>query len=142
LDVPVSKIDKVPPTLVLRGGERDVQERPPLRPLRFANQTHLRFLRQTIAFARVTRNARANHVFPSRRSAAVARHYVIEIQIVTVESLAAILAHVLVPLENIVAGKLHVPFRDRFEKEEPGLGGRRAPSPNLFAPRLVERRRS
>src|SRR6266446_9957022 len=118
LDVPVSKIDKVPPTLVLRGGERDMQEWPPLRPLRFANETHLRFLRQTIAFARVTRNARANHVFPSRRSAAVARHYVIEIQIVTIEGIAAILAHVLVALENVVAGKFHFLFRQPIEKEQ------------------------
>src|SRR5260370_16319261 len=103
-------MEKVPPTLVLRRGERDVQEGPPLRPLRFANETHLRFLRQTIAFARVTRNARANHVFPSRRSAAVARHYVIEIQIVTIEGLAAILAHVLVALENVVAGGIFFLF--------------------------------
>src|SRR5438876_8710257 len=101
---------------MLRRGERDVQERPPLRPLRFANQTHLRFLRQTIAFARVTRNARANHVFPSRRSAAVARHYVIEIQIVTIEGLAAILTHVLVPLENVVAGKFSLLFLEPIDK--------------------------
>src|SRR5437867_13252743 len=95
--------------------------------LRFANDTHLRFLRQTIAFARVTRNARANHVFPSRRSAAVARHYVIEIQFVTVESLAAILAHVLVPLENVVAGKIHFLFSQPIEKKQQAQTGHAEP---------------
>src|SRR4051812_45836419 len=81
LDVPVSKIDKMSPALVLRRGERDVQERPPLRPLRFSNESHLRFVGKAIAFARVARNARANHVFPRRRSAAIARHHMIQIQI-------------------------------------------------------------
>ena len=108
----------MPPAFVLRRGEGDVQEWPPLRPLRFADQYHLNFLRAAIAFARVTRNARANHVFPRRRSAAIARHHVIEIQIVAIKSHAAVLAGILVALENIVARKLHFLLRKPIEKEE------------------------
>src|SRR5947209_20255674 len=92
------------PALVLWSGERHVQERPPFRTLRFTDQRHLRFLRESIAFARVTRNARANDIFPSRISTAVAWNDVVEIQIVSIESDAAVLARVLVALENIVAG--------------------------------------
>src|ERR1700688_1732155 len=43
LDVPVGEIDKVPPAFMLRRRERNVQERPPFRTLRFANKTHVRF---------------------------------------------------------------------------------------------------
>ena len=35
LDVPVREIDKVPPEIVLRRSKRDLNKRPPLRPLRF-----------------------------------------------------------------------------------------------------------
>jgi len=103
---------------MLRRRESDMQERPPLRSLRFANQRHLRFLRKTVAFARVTRNARANYVFPSRCPTAIPWHYVIEIQIITIKSAAAVLAGVLVPLENVVAGKLHFLFRQPIKKEQ------------------------
>ena len=97
----------MPPAFVLRRGERDVQERSPLRALRFANQRHLRFVRQSIALSGVTRNARANDIFPRRHAAAITRNNVIEIQIIPIERDAAVLAGVLVALENIVAGKLY-----------------------------------
>src|SRR5438477_13142307 len=106
------------PALVLWSGERHVQERPPFRTLRFTDQRHLRFLRESIAFARVTRNARANDIFPSRISTAVAWNDVIEIQIVSIESDAAVLARVLVALENIVAGKFNFLLRQSIEKEQ------------------------
>ena len=55
LDVPVGQIDKVSPALVLLRREGDVHERPPLRTLRFANQRHMRFMRQPISLSRITR---------------------------------------------------------------------------------------
>ncbi len=64
---------------MLRRRKRDVDERAPLRPLRFPNQMHVRFLRKPVAFARITRNARANDIFPCRHPAPVARHYMVEI---------------------------------------------------------------
>src|SRR5438093_12686715 len=102
LDVPVGEIDKVPPAFMLRRRKCDMHERAPLRPLRLANQTHVGFLRQPVAFARVTLDARANYIFPRRRPASIARHDMIEIQFISLENMAAILASVLVALENVV----------------------------------------
>ena len=44
-DVPVSEIDKVFPEIVLRCGKSDLDERTPLGPFRFADQTHVRLAR-------------------------------------------------------------------------------------------------
>ena len=106
------------PDVVLRRGKSDLDKWPPLWPLRFANQAHMRFTREPIALARVTRDARANHVFPCRRSSAVARHYVIEVEFAPIENFAAVLAGVLVALENVVARKLHFLLRETIEKEQ------------------------
>ena len=57
LDVPVSEIDKVLPEVVLRRRESNLDERPPLGPLRFADQAHVRFSRQSIALARIAVDA-------------------------------------------------------------------------------------
>ena len=108
----------MPPAFMLWRRKGDVQERAPLRALWFANETHARFLGQPVAFARVTRNARANHVFPRRRPAAIARHDVIEIQIVAIEKLAAVLTGVLVTLENVVTRELNLLLGQPIEKEQ------------------------
>jgi hypothetical protein len=95
-DVPVREIDEVLPEIVLGRSKRDLNKWPPLRPLRFADQAHVRFTRKPVAFARIARNTRANHVFPSRRPAPVARHDVIQIKVTPIEEFAAVLAGVLV----------------------------------------------
>ena len=95
------------PEVVLRSGKRNLDKRPPFWPLRFANQAHVRFARKSVAFARVARDARAHHVFPSRRSSPIARHDVIQIEFASIENLTAVLAGVLVALEDIVARKLY-----------------------------------
>ena len=118
LDVPVGKIDKVSPAFVLRRRKCDVHKRAPLRALRFANQTHLRFPRQTVALARIARDTGANHVLPDGESASVARHDMIEIQVVPLKNLAAVLAGVLVALENIVPREFHFLFRQPIEEEQ------------------------
>ncbi len=91
------------PEIVLGRSKGDLDKRPPLRPLRFADQGHVCFTRKPVAFARIARDAGANHVFPCGRPAPVARHDVIQIKVAPVENLAAILAGVLVPLEYVVA---------------------------------------
>src|SRR5262249_55815289 len=118
LDVPVSKIDKMSPALVLRRAECYVQERSPLRPLRFANQSHLGFVRTPIAVASVARDARADNIFPGCIAAAIPRQHMIEIQIVAIESLAAVLPRVLVALENVMACKFHFLLWKPIEKQE------------------------
>jgi hypothetical protein len=76
------------------------------------------FLRKPIAFARITWDARADDVLPCRRPSSIARHDVIEIQLVALKNLAAILAGVFVALENIVPREFHFLFRETIEKEQ------------------------
>ncbi len=106
------------PALVLLGGERYLHKRPPFRPFRFADQCHARFVWQTVSFARVAGNTGANHVFPRRGTAFVTRQNVIQVQFAAVENLAAILAGVFVPLENIVPRKFHFLLRQPIEEQE------------------------
>src|SRR5437870_11676441 len=95
-----------------------MHERPPLLPRWLADETHVRFLWKPFAFARVTRDAGANHIFPRRHSAAVPRHDMIEIQVISLKNLAAILAGIFVALESIVARRLHFLCRWTVEKEQ------------------------
>ena len=95
------------PEIVLGRSKRDLHKWPPLRPLRFTDQAHVRFARKPVAFARVARNTRANHVFPSRRPAPVTRHDVIQIKVTAIEEFAAVLAGVLVSLKHVVPCKFH-----------------------------------
>jgi len=67
----------------------------------------VRFSRKAVALACVTGDAGANHVFPSRATAPVTWHHVIEIKIAPIEELAAILASVLVSLEYVVAREFY-----------------------------------
>ena len=108
----------MPPTFVLRRRKRDVHKRAPLWPLWFPNQVHVRFLRKPVAFACVTRDARANDIFPCRHPTSVARDNMIEIQLVSLKNVTAILAGVSIALENVVSGKLHFLFRKTIKKEQ------------------------
>ena len=106
-DVPVCQIDEVLPEIVLGRSKSDLNKWPPLRPLRSADQAHVGFAREPVAFARIARNTRANHVFPSRRPAPVTRHDVIQIELAAIEEVAAVLTGVLVSLKDIVSGEFY-----------------------------------
>ncbi len=118
LDVPVGKIDKVLPEVVLRCGKGNLDKRAPLWPFWFANEAHMRFPREPIALARIAGDARANDVFPTRVPAAISRNHVIKIQIAAIKNMPAILAGALVALEHVVASKLHFLFREPIEKKQ------------------------
>jgi hypothetical protein len=77
----------------------------------------VRFARKPIAFARIARNTRANHIFPSRRPAPVARHDVIQIKITSIEELATVLAGVLISLKYVVSGEFYFLFRKPIERK-------------------------
>ena len=117
-NVPVREIDEVLPEIMLRRGKSDVDEGTPFWPLRLADQAHVRFTRQPVAFARVAGNARANHVLPCSRPSAIARHDVIEIELAAVKNLAAVLAGVLVALKHVVPGKFHFLLWKPIENQE------------------------
>src|SRR5206468_9488294 len=112
------EIDKVPPAFMLWSRKRDLHKRTPLWPFRPSNQAHVRFLRKPISFTCITRDARANHIFPCRRPSPVTRHHMIEIELVTLKNPTAILASVLVALKNVVPRKLHFLLRETIEKEQ------------------------
>ena len=118
LDVPVRKINEVLPEIVLGRSKGDLDKRPPLWPLRFSDQAHMRFTRKPVAFPCIARDAGANHVFPSRRSAPVARHYVIQIQVTPLEEFAAVLAGVLVSLKHVVSGEFYFLLRKPIEHKQ------------------------
>ena len=91
------------PAIVLMQTEIDLNKRTPFRPLRFANEVHSSFLRCAIRFKRIALDARANDILPRRRTAAIARNNVIQIQVLPVTGLAAELAGILVAFENVMA---------------------------------------
>ena len=106
------------PEIVLGCSERDLNKWPPLRPLRFADQAHVRFTRKPVSFARIARNTRANHVFPSRGPAPVAGHDMIQIKLAAIEELSAVLAGVLVSLKHVVSGEFYFLLWKPIEHEQ------------------------
>jgi hypothetical protein len=117
-DIPVRQIDEVLPEIVLGRSKRNLHKWPPLRPLRSTDQAHVRFARKAVAFARIARNTRANHVFPSRRPAPVAWHDVIQIKVTPIEEFSAVLAGVLVSLKHVVSGEFYFLLRKPIEHKQ------------------------
>jgi len=106
------------PEIVLGRSKGNLDKRPPFRPLRFANQTHVRFTRKPIPFPRIARDAGANHIFPSRRPAPVARHNVIQVKLTAIEQFTAVLAGVLVTFEYVMPGEFHFLLRKPIEHKQ------------------------
>jgi hypothetical protein len=107
-DVPIREVEEVFPAIVVGDAEIDLDEWTPLRPFRLADQAQAGFVRRAVGLVRVALDAGANNVLPSGRSAAITRNYVVEVQVFALENLSAVLAGVLVPLEDIVPGELHL----------------------------------
>src|SRR5262245_4244040 len=95
-----------------------MDERPPLRSLRFTNQAHVRFAREPVAFTRIAADAGTNHVLPRGSTSPITRHDVIQVELAAIENLAAVLAGVLVALENVVASKFYFLLRKPIEHEK------------------------
>ena len=93
----------------------DLDKRTPLGPLRLSNEVHACFVRGAIGLECVARNAGTHDIFPRRRPAPIARHYMVEIQILPFKFLAAILAGVAVALEDIVPGEFDFFFGQPIE---------------------------
>src|SRR5579872_6155803 len=138
--VPISEIDEMLPAFVLVQTEVDLHERTPLGPFRFANQVQAHFLGRMVCLACVTRDAGADDVLPGGGAAAVAGNDMIEVQILAIERLAAVLAGVLVPLENVVAGELDLllgqPVKHN-QQDDPGYANFEGDGMNAFGMRLL-----
>jgi len=106
------------PALVVIQAEIDLYEGPPFGALRFSNEQHSRLTWGPIGLPCVAGDTGADNVFPSGRTAAIARDDVVEIQFTAVKDEPTVLAGVEVALEDIVAGELHFLFGHAIENEE------------------------
>ena len=116
--VPIGEIEEMLPAIVILRAEIHLDEWPPFRPLRLADQVHARFDRSAIRLPGITPDARAHDIFPSRRPPAIPRHYVIEVQILTFEQLSAVLAGVLIALEDVVPCEFHLFLRHPVKEHQ------------------------
>src|SRR6516225_4090571 len=111
-DVPVRQIDKMFPTIVLVQAEIDLNEWPPLRTLGFANKVQPGLLRRAVGFESITFDAGADDILPTRRSPTVTRNYMVEVQVFAVACFAAVLAGILIALENVVSREFDLFLRE------------------------------
>ena len=98
--------------------EVDLDERPPSWPLWLPYEMHSGFLGGAIGFARVALNARADNVFPCCRPSAIARNNMVKVQVFPIKHTPAVLAGVLVALENVVARELDLFLWQAIEHEQ------------------------
>jgi len=97
----------VTPTVIHAAGKRNVHKGPPLGALRFLQQLHPCLVGETIAFSCVAWNARTDNILPVGLTSTILGQYMVDVQAAAVKDDSAVLACVLVPLEDIVAGELH-----------------------------------
>lgn len=116
--VPVGKIDEMPPAFMVRSVEREMNKGSPFRALRLADEVHVRLVRQAVALSRVAGDAGADNVFPCRKPSLLARNNMVKVQILAVKYTAAILAGVLVPLEDIMPGELDLLLGQLVEHQQ------------------------
>ena len=117
-DVPVGEVEEVFPTVVLVEAEIDLDEGAPFGALGLADEMEAGFLGRVVGLAGVTGNAGADDIFPGGGAAAVARDDVVEVQIFPVEDVAAVLAGVVIALEDVVAGELDFLLRETIKDHE------------------------
>jgi hypothetical protein len=118
LDIPIRKIKKVLPAVVVAPGKADVHKGPPLRTLWFSNEVNPGLVRKPVALSRVTWDAGANNILPGRLATPISRKDVIKIQFVPLKNLAAILTRVSVAFEHVVSRKLDFLLRQSLEKQQ------------------------
>ena len=106
------------PRVVAGFAELEMEHGAPLRPLWFVEQFQARLAWRAVALAAVARDAGADDVFPRGLPTPVTRNDVIKVEILAVVLLATILAGIVIPLENVVAGKFHFLLRHSIEEKE------------------------
>ena len=128
------------PAIVLMQAEIDLDKRPPLGPLWFANEVQACFLWRAIGFESIAVDARTDNILPGGRPAPVARNHVIQVQILPIERLSAILTRVLVSFKNIVAGEFDLFLRQMIidhQQNNAGHADTEGYSPHRFRMRFL-----
>ncbi len=118
LDVPIREVDEMLPAVMTVQGKINLHKRAPFGALGLAHQVHVGLVRGPIGLVRIAFDAGADDVFPRRRAAAIPRHDVIQVEVFAVKDFAAVLAGVLVPLENVMPGEFDFFLRHPVVHEE------------------------
>ena len=118
LDVPVRQIDEVLPTIVAVQAEVNLNEGTPFRTFRLTDQMQASFLRSSIRFPRIARNAGADNIFPGGWTTAIARSDVVKVQILSIKNASAILTSVLVAFKDVMPGKFNFLFRKTIKDDQ------------------------
>ena len=118
LDVPVREVDEVLPAIVTVQAEVNLNEGTPFRTFRLADQMQASFLRSSIRFLGIARDAGTDNILPSRWTTVIAGNHVVKIQILAIKNASAILTSVLVALENIMPGKFNFLFRKTIKDDQ------------------------
>ena len=108
----------MPPALVAVAVEADADKGPPLRPDWLLDQPHASLVREAVARLRIACDAGAHDILPRRLAAFVAGQHVVEVQVALVEDLPAVLAGVLVALEDVRPCELHFFLRQPVEEHQ------------------------
>ena len=111
LGIPIGDIDSVEkghPFPVSGHAESLLHERRPLRLQWFTHERHTGLMWGPTAFPAITFMARADHVLPNGCAALRTRNYVVEIELMTRQASAAVLADAFVARVNVVPAKAHL----------------------------------
>src|SRR5262245_11602577 len=106
------------PAIVVRHSEVDLNKWPPLRPLWLSDQMHARRGGRAIGLAGIALNAGTHNVFPGRRTSSISRKHMIQIQVFAFENLPAVLARILIALEDVVTGEFHLLLWHAIKKHQ------------------------
>ena len=120
------------PAFVVLEAEVDLDEGTPFGPAGLADEVHADFLRGVIGLEGIAGDTGADDIFPGGGAAAVAGDDVVEVEVLSVEDGAAVLAGIFVAFEDVVPGELDFLFGkavkdgeqdDAWDAEAEGDGG-------------------
>jgi len=108
----------VTPAVIDSSRKGDVHKGAPLGTFWFFQKRHPCLMRQTVSLACVAGNAGADDILPSRLTTPVTRKDVIDVEIAPIKVFAAVLAGVLVPVEDVESRELDLLFRQAVKQGE------------------------
>lgn len=84
----------------------EIDKGAPTRSNRFSQQCHFCLGRQFISFLGIAPDTGTNNIFPSCHTSLVLGNHMVKIQVSTLETLTAVLAHMAITVQDILTGKL------------------------------------
>lgn len=97
---------------------REIDERPPTRTFWFFKQSHVGFVRKTIAFPGVAGDAGTHDVFPTRFSTALTWQDVVEVEVFAIKLTRTILTRVMIAFVDVLPRKFDLLARQAIEEQK------------------------